>query len=932
MFECVILNGLTELCFDDGCTFVSKSGASTVDYFIMSYELLASTKLASLNIDNRIDSDHLPVALEVRLPYCSGKQNDQSDDCDTRFEKQSFTEKIMWDKEKENEFCSNFNSPDAKEILTSADKELSEGNIEKALNRFVDCLLMASSCMKKKIPTKKKSRKNLWFDEECREAKRNTRKKLKTFRQSRTENDRVSYTDTRKVYLNLIRKKKNDFNRSKAESLASNLKNPSAFWKELNGLIGGKKSEISDKIDMHDWYEHFKGIFSDTGISGETSTDYPEDESVELSSTLDQKISEDEVAKSIRNLKSGKACGLDGILADMLKAGGREVIVFLTKLFNCIFDLGYYPEEWAKAIIIPIYKKGNTDLVDNYRGVSLLSIVSKCYTSILNQRLYNWLEDNEKIVEAQAGFRKNHSTTDHIFTLYAIAQKCLSKKGKKLYVAFVDFKKAFDSVRHNKLLDAIYKEGVKGKLFCALKSMYDRLLSCVRVNGCCSDFFDCPKGVRQGCVLSPTLFSLFINQLAMHISETGKHGVQLLPGLMELFILLFADDVTLIATSPFGLQNQLNCLKKCCDNLKMEVNKDKTKVMVFRKGGHLSKSEKWQFDGHNLEVVNEYCYLGFRFTTKLSLKQGTQHLVSKAKKAVAQLSRTFNKLKGMSKDIFFTIFDSKVQSILLYSSEIWGYSRLDSIEKVHLLACKRFLGVPLRSPNNMVYGELGRYPLYVNSYVRCLRYWFRVLGMEENRLPKQAYQMLVKLDHDGTQCWASEVRKILSNTGFSFVWFQQGVSNVDSFLRLFKERVKDIFIQGWSGAIRDRERYALYRTVKTLFEEESYLQDVNIYCFRVALTQFRFGVLPINGNLQRYNDCPSAKNCVFCKNITEDDSHFLLVCPMYSDLRNRFLTGLQSRNVNAMLRWKDKGRCQQLAQYLFHAVKRRQKHMSTLVL
>ncbi len=175
---------------------------------------------------------------------------------------------------------------------------------------------------------------------------------------------------------------------------------------------------------------------------------------------------------------------------------------------------------------------------------------------------------------------------------------------------FVDFKKAFDSVHHNKLLQAMQKEGVQGKFFSSIKSMYDSLLSCVRANSEYSDFFDCPVGVRQGCVLSPTIFSLFINHLANYITETGRHGIQLLSGLVELFILLFADDVALLATTPYGLQNQLNSLKACCDRLHMEVNGDKTKVMVFRKGGYLSKHEKWYYDGIEMEVVNKYNYLG----------------------------------------------------------------------------------------------------------------------------------------------------------------------------------------------------------------------------------------------------------------------------------------------------------------------------------
>ena len=151
-------------------------------------------------------------------------------------------------------------------------------------------------------------------------------------------------------------------------------------------------------------------------------------------------------------------------------------------------------------------------------------MISKCYTFILNKRLYAWLEENNKIVEEQAGFRKkNFSTVDHIFALNTIVQKHLEKRGAKMYVAFVDFRKAFDSVRHCEFLEEIRKEGVLGKFAGAIRAMYSSLLSCVRMKNEYTDFFECPNGVRQGCVLSLTLFCLLINQLAESVASSGKH-------------------------------------------------------------------------------------------------------------------------------------------------------------------------------------------------------------------------------------------------------------------------------------------------------------------------------------------------------------------------------------------------------------------------
>ena len=396
------------------------------------------------------------------------------------------------------------------------------------------------------------------------------------------------------MYRNLITQKKNQYCKRKAASLAASIKNSSDFWKQVRACCGERKPELSEKTERQGWFDHFQQLFTqaDGGISKECSE--LDDEVTEIldldSDVLNQLISETEVRASL-SLKTGKACGLDNILAEMLKLGGSKISMFLVTYFNNLFDKDIYPQDWAKTIIVPIHKKGNADLPDNYRGVSMLSIISECYTSILNKRLYAWLED--KIAEEQAGFRQNYSTVDHIFVLNAIVQKHLEKRGAKMYLAFVNFRKVFGSVRLCKLLETLQKEGVSGKLAGIIKAMYNSLLSCVRMNNEYTDFFECPNGIRQGCVLSSTLFCLFINQLAEHIQSAGKHGVQMLSGLIELFILLFADDVTLLTTTPSGLQNQLNCLRDRCVKMGMKVNEGKTNVMIFRNGGHLGKHEKW---------------------------------------------------------------------------------------------------------------------------------------------------------------------------------------------------------------------------------------------------------------------------------------------------------------------------------------------------
>jgi hypothetical protein len=188
----------------------------------------------------------------------------------------------------------------------------------------------------------------------------------------------------------------------------------------------------------------------------------------------------------------------------------------------------------------------------------------------------------------------------------------------------------------------------------------------------------------------------------------------------------------------------------------------------------------------------------------MSLKRGVDALAVKGRRACIDCIRHVRKLNDISKSCFFKIFDSQVQSVLLYSSEMWGLSRLENIEKVHTLACKRFLNVPLKVSNKLVYGEIGRYPLYINSAVRCIKYWLKLLTLDMSRNPKQAYIMLKNLDERGKTCWATYVKNTLFSLGFGFAWLQQGVGCEKSFVSLF-----DMYLQEWYCSIESKDIYQL---------------------------------------------------------------------------------------------------------------------------
>ena len=426
----------------------------------------------------------------------------------------------------------------------------------------------------------------------------------------------------------------------------------------------------------------------------------------------------------------------------MLQSTSSDITPFLTNLFNFIFKNHLFPNEWTKSIIIPIHKKGDINVCNNYRPISLTSLLSKVYTNILNKRLTLFVESNNILPIEQAGFREKFSTVDHIFTLYSLIHKQFAKN-RKLYVAFIDYSKCFDTVNKHAMFNVLERNGIRGDMLESIKSLYSKVSACIRNNGEMSDYFECPNGLKQGCMLSPRLFTIFISEISRVLNATCTSGIQFLANFAIIHHLFFADDVILVSDTVQGLQNKLDILELQSKRLGLTVNLDKTKIMVFRKGGRLNKFEKWFYGGHPIEIVNRYVYLGFVFTTTLSVKSSLSAFIMKAKYSLNSILSSLNTINCHEINIFFKLFDTKVVPILSYSSEFWGVFNIEAIERVHTLAIKRFLKVSIHSPNAIVYAETGRVPLSINLVISSVKYWFKLLRRPESNLNKQAYLMML---------------------------------------------------------------------------------------------------------------------------------------------------------------------------------------------
>ena len=212
-------------------------------------------------------------------------------------------------------------------------------------------------------------------------------------------------------------------------------------------------------------------------------------------------IDEDEVQAAISRMKRRKAPGADNITVEEIDMATKSTgLKVMHRLFKLVWDTEELPAQWKKAIIIPLHKKKDKLDCSNYRGISLLCQSSKIFSSIILHRIKARTE--EILSEAQAGFRRDRSTIDQIFTLRQIAEK-YEEFGKDLYVCYVDFRKAFDSVWRKGLWKVMRHFGYPEKVVRILENAYKDTFSAVRVDGELSDWFNTVVGVLQGCVLSP---------------------------------------------------------------------------------------------------------------------------------------------------------------------------------------------------------------------------------------------------------------------------------------------------------------------------------------------------------------------------------------------------------------------------------------------
>ena len=496
----------------------------------------------------------------------------------------------------------------------------------------------------------------------------------------------------------------------------------------------------------------------------------------------------------------------------------------------------------------------------------------------------------EILEQNQIGFRKGYQTSDHIFTLCALIENYFKNNKGSLYVCFVDFKKAFDSVDHKLLLQQLVTYGIKGNFLKVIASLYDKVKSCVRGKDSLTNIFPCSRGVRQGCLLSPVLFALYLNDLNRHIRASSQ-GVMVDD--IPVHSLLYADDLVLIARDRKDLQSQLNALDKFSKSLKMDVNMDKTRVMIIQKQKSRAKSTKnktWKIGDKEVNECVSYKYLGVMLKSNGSFSEHIVRMKEKAHKAYFSLIAKSKEWGGFQPRLFLYLFDHTIVPILNYASEIWGFEEWSKLETLHLKACKYALGVRPSTTTDAVYAELGRISLQTHRHIRILSFFTRLASLDSKRYASKAFAMLIKDADYGHSNWVSHACDLR---------VRYGIQESDN-RSVIKTKVISYFESEVLGRlnehITENKKLNLYASFKTIYKFESYLDYIQDFTVRCILAKLRISAHNLQIETGRFSKNKTPRDerfCPYCKTLdifkVEDEVHFLLTCPLFNEERQIFL-------------------------------------------
>ena len=497
------------------------------------------------------------------------------------------------------------------------------------------------------------------------------------------------YRHLRNAAVSAVRRSKEEF----FASIAKKIKSPRDFWKAYHSLTKtpshmpsemslGDRSSSSTEGKAEMFNEFFTSCFNESSPSSST---IPPDSPNVLS---ELEFTEGDVAQAIARLRPDTSTGPDNISARMLKLCSTSISEHLVNIFNSSVSSGKVPKDWKISRITPIFKKGDASVISNYRPISLLSLVDKLLERLIHTALLDHVLDNNILSDKQFGFRPNSSTQEALLSA-SISWHDTMENGGSNIVVFLDLAKAFDTIQHDKVIDALSSAGVSGSLLDWFGCYLSGRQQFVAIHGAASTLAPVTSGVPQGSILGPLLFLLAFNGIFELTTSPNSSLVG------------YADDCTYTkAVYSDGDLPSINAdlahITAWLSDQCLRLNLTKVKWMSISRKTSPPRPEI-TVQGSSIQQVSSFKLLGVMVDPDLSWRSHISSVCTRAKKLTGFIYRTF-KLAGSP--CLSHLYKSVVLPVLDYSSSIW-----DPPQKCHITALERTQNFAARVVSNIWSGD-----------------------------------------------------------------------------------------------------------------------------------------------------------------------------------------------------------------------------------
>ena len=631
-------------------TYISPNGQSVIDLIFISSGSSVGITVRNVAVNHSLYRKHS----QLRFPIEIAKQAEKHMVRKTQISRRLDAEKL-------------------ERLIGSSDlhRELEEANIDETVRSITRCLTESITARKRKHHKK-------WFDNDCLRLKQ----KLLALRTARERDNhaRQEYIATKRIYKKTCENKRLEHDDKELDQkLLEIQKMP---WKVEQRKANGKAPQVS----LPELIRHF-GREKNPGGPPLLPLHLIEKGNTEM--WFNQPFTAGEVYRAILRTRDHKAAGPDNLTNEHLKQSVDCLLQEWTKLFNLCLQRRRVPSQWENSFLKVLYKgKGDPYAPDSYRGISLLNSPYKVLTYLINTRVTEHID--HLLPDNQFGFRRGRSTRTPLANLLKRGHEAKDNGG--LFVLFVDFKSAFPSVARDTLLRKLkYKFNVDGDILGLIADILKGSTYQIDDGVMLTDLLPENRGVPQGDSLSPTLFLCYVTDLSEQLDDINNdlnHG-------------FFADDLETDSPDHRHIQGSLDTIQNWCEANSISVNLKKTKIMKLRKGGKVPRSISFKYEGNEVEIVNEYQYLGVTIQPTLTF---TKHIAKKIAQSYAVIGSLLD-LRRISVPAALKVFMIKVRPVIEYGlkeiSPFLTVRHLFSIDKVKAAYLKRVLGVHKSTRNTL---------------------------------------------------------------------------------------------------------------------------------------------------------------------------------------------------------------------------------------